>query len=147
MRRHMIRSCMVGMLALMVAMPSSAETTRTETADYVGTSLFSAPTGCFYGLGDDPDIGGACFFVDGESTLTVTIDDVSPLPAGGDLTFLSGSEVVQSVLFCGEIIDHPIPDGASRLIVSVDTGTGAVSCLGRGGPSVAGTITATFVSA
>lgn len=144
MRREILTSVVAGVLALAIGAPANAEGSRTETAEYVGTTAFTAGTGCLTGLGDDPNLGGACFFVDeDESTVTVSLDDISPLPVGGDLSFIAGSELVGSYLFC-DSIEIAIPEGSSRLIVSADTASGALSCLGSGGPTVAGTITATF---
>lgn len=147
MTRMIIRSALTGALLLMTAVPAGANpTTRTETANYIGTTAFTAGTGCLSGLGDDPNLGGACFTIDEDETaVTVAIDDASPLPAGGDLSFIAGSAVLESVLFCDEIIDHPIPAGATRLIVSADSASGLISCAGSGGASVAGSITASFV--
>lgn len=148
MTASLIRSCLAGALALMIAIPASAApSTRTETVKYVGTTAFTAGNGCLLGLGDDPNVGGACFWIDeAETTVSVTIDDMSPFPAGGDLSFTAGSTVLKTVIFCDSVLNLPIPAGSSRLIVSADSATGSISCLGRGGATTAGTITASFVT-
>lgn len=145
--RTMTRSACIGLLALCATLPAHAETTRTEVAEYIGSGAFTAPTGCFYGLGDDPNYGGACFWIDEEeTTLSVTLDDLSPLPVGGDLSFLGGGAVLGSVSFCDQVLNRPIPAGSTQVIVSADSATGAISCLGRGGPALGGTLTAEFVT-
>jgi hypothetical protein len=147
MTRSMIRAAMLSILAAAVALPAQAETVRTEVAEYIGSGAFTAPTGCFYGLGDDPNIGGACFWVDEEEeTVSVTLDDMSPLPVGGDLSFIGGGAVLGSVTFCDQILNAKIPAGSSQLIGSTDSATGALSCLGRGGPALGGTLTASFIT-
>jgi len=133
-------------LVLVALLPSvaRADMTREASATYYGSGFFTAPTGCFDGLGNDPNIAGACFEVDDfENTADVEIADVTGLHINVDLAFIVGSTLLGTDSFCSPG-SAKLPEGTTELVVSVDDAGGAAFCDPPFGVGTTGTINVTF---
>lgn len=126
---------------------------------YSDTKLYTQATGDALVLqcdATDPEIGGiggACFTLDRtEERVSITVDDIGPLPVGGayqlvDALGLDQGTVLAAGTFCDSVANVAIPEDAVSLVVYVDGPMfGPADCgLDGTGIGVRGTITASFV--
>lgn len=143
--RRMRRLFALTTLAVLLPLNARADATRTEHATYYGGTFATAVVGCEFELGDDPNIGGACFAIDEfETSADLTISDLSGRPVGGDwYTFDAAGNLVDLEIFCGSA-KATIAPSATRLIVATDYLSSAAACFVSTGAPTTGTITATF---
>jgi hypothetical protein len=144
-----MRKILLAALAVLMAAGGAQADTRSETKLY---TQFAGDALVLQCDASDPDLGGlggACFDVIGDETsIQITIDDVSGLPVGGywdfsDAPGLDGNSLANGS-FCGSTAELPIPEGALLLAVYVDAALGPVDCLGTSpGVGVRGEITVT----
>ncbi|MFP5225754.1 MAG: hypothetical protein ACLGH3_09440 [Actinomycetota bacterium] len=130
-----MRRILLAAMAVLMAMGSAQADTRTETKLYTQLAGDAIVLQCD---ASDPDLGGlggACFDLIGDETsVQITIEDVSGLPVGGywdlsDAIGLDGNSLANGS-FCGSTADIEVPDGAFSLAVYVDAALGPIDCLG-----------------